>query len=471
MSSNDGRLLAPMTTALPVRSHVATSRADVVFLLLRLLAGVRAYVLLAVGLVVGVAVALAMSAAVVYVLPVVAAALALVVLAALVVGTLSARVRRWLRRHPVRTGTARFARSLGRAVAAGAVWWLLASRAAARTERAAVVRYRGRDVPIAYRPLPDSHVPTLRVVLADPATWRDLVHLVVAPLVSVAAWVALAVLAVGGVAVIGSAASSSSALGWRDPELWFTAAAGVAMLAAVPFVARGLAVTVAALGATMLATGESARMRAELDEQRLRRQLAVDAAERERRRIERDLHDGAQQRLVALGMSLGLAREKLATDPEAVAALVEEAHAEAKLALAELRDLARGIHPAILADRGLDAALSALLRRTHLPVSIVVTLPRRPPPVVESAAYFVVAEALANVTRHAAATRATVAIAEADDAVVVEVTDDGVGGADAAKGTGLAGLQERIAALGGRLTILSPAGGTTSIRAEIPCVS
>jgi signal transduction histidine kinase len=190
----------------------------------------------------------------------------------------------------------------------------------------------------------------------------------------------------------------------------------------------------------------------------------------ERRRIERDLHDGAQQRLVALAMDLGMAREKLASQPEAARALIDEAHDGAKRALAELRNLARGIHPAVLTDRGLDAAISALAARSPVPVEVDVQLHGRPPAAVESTAYFVVAEALANVAKHAAATHAEVRVIRKDEWLLVEVCDDSVGGADPAGG-GLAGLADRVAAVDGRLAVASPQGGPTVVRAELPCGS
>jgi signal transduction histidine kinase len=199
------------------------------------------------------------------------------------------------------------------------------------------------------------------------------------------------------------------------------------------------------------------------------RVAAVDAAEAERRRIERDLHDGAQQRLVALAMDLGAARERLDADPEAGRELVAEAHEEAKAALKELRDLVRGIHPVILEDRGLDAALSAVVARCPVPVELRIAVDPRPSAAVESAAYFVVSEALVNVARHSGATRATVDIARSRDRLVIEVHDDGCGGADPERGTGLAGLLDRVTALGGRLDLISPPGGPTTLLAEVPC--
>jgi signal transduction histidine kinase len=169
-------------------------------------------------------------------------------------------------------------------------------------------------------------------------------------------------------------------------------------------------------------------------------------------------------------MDLGMARAKLETDPAAATALVGEAHEEAKRALAELRDLARGIHPAVLADRGLDAAISALAARSPVPVGVDVTAGRLPGPV-ESAAYFVVAEALTNAAKHARAAEIGVRIARHRDLLIVEVIDDGAGGADPARGSGLRGLADRVAAVDGHLTITSPPGGPTVVRAELPCGS
>jgi signal transduction histidine kinase len=215
------------------------------------------------------------------------------------------------------------------------------------------------------------------------------------------------------------------------------------------------------------------------------RSKAVEAAIVERRRIERDLHDGAQQRLVSLAMALGMARQKLEKssgreieDPEAARAaeLVGEAHDEAKRALSEIRNLIRGIHPAVLTDRGLDAAISALAGRSPVPTSVRFDLDERPPEAVEITAYFVIAEALANVAKHSGASRATVLVRREPDAgpgehgedlLVVEVEDDGRGGADPS-GTGLTGLANRTIVLDGRLMIESPTGGPTRVHAELP---
>ena len=201
------------------------------------------------------------------------------------------------------------------------------------------------------------------------------------------------------------------------------------------------------------------------------RAAAVDSAETERRRIERDLHDGAQQRLVALAVDLGVARQRLETDPDAGKQMVAEAHEEAKAALKEIRDLVRGIHPVILEDRGLDAALSAVVARAPIPVELDVDIAVRPPASVESAAYFVVSEALANIARHAHATRAKVAVVRSGDRLIVEIRDDGIGGADPSMGTGLQGLAERVTGMGATLDLLSPIGGPTTLLVEFPCAS
>jgi signal transduction histidine kinase len=195
---------------------------------------------------------------------------------------------------------------------------------------------------------------------------------------------------------------------------------------------------------------------------------AVDVQETELRRIERDLHDGAQARLVALGMNLGMAEQKLTDDPAAAGALLAEARAGAEEALRELRDLARGIHPPVLTDRGLEAALRALISATPMQVELSVSVGERPPAAVETCAYFVVAEAIANAAKHAQASRVDVRIVRAGDVLVLEVVDNGIGGADP-EGTGLVGLRRRVEALDGRLVITSPTGGPTTVRAELPC--
>jgi signal transduction histidine kinase len=200
------------------------------------------------------------------------------------------------------------------------------------------------------------------------------------------------------------------------------------------------------------------------------RAQVVDAAEAERRRIERDLHDGAQQRLVSLAMNLGRAKARFADDPEAARDIIDQAHTEAKEALAELRNLVRGVHPPVLADRGLDAAISGLAAICPVPVTVRAGTGPRPPVSAEAIAYFVVAEALTNVAKHAHASRAEVSVTRHGDVLRVVIRDDGVGGADP-QGEGLAGLADRLAGVDGRLSVRSPAGGPTVIEAELPCRS
>jgi signal transduction histidine kinase len=212
-----------------------------------------------------------------------------------------------------------------------------------------------------------------------------------------------------------------------------------------------------------------AALRASVQELRASRARIVEGADAARRRIERDLHDGAQQQLVALAVALRTARLRLRRDPEAAGALLDAAAEDLEVAMRDLRDLARGIHPAILSDRGLGPALEALAERLPLPVEIAASPEGRLPDAVEAAAYFVVTEALTNVVRYAHASRARVAVTRLGDSVRVEVADDGVGGADPDNGTGLRGLADRVAALDGRLEVDSARGIGTTVHALIPC--
>jgi signal transduction histidine kinase len=214
-----------------------------------------------------------------------------------------------------------------------------------------------------------------------------------------------------------------------------------------------------------------AELRARVEELETSRARLVEVSMGERRRLERDLHDGAQQRLVALSLQLGMTRRKLDADPPAAARLLEASTAELQRALEELRELARGIHPAILTDRGLGAAIEALAERAPLPVDLDHMPEDRLPAAVEAAAYFVVAESLTNVAKYSSAEHASVRVGRENGFAVVEVSDDGVGGADPGAGTGLRGLADRLAALDGRLEVQSPPGGGTVIRANIPCAT
>ncbi|MER5970124.1 sensor domain-containing protein [Streptomyces sp. NPDC002055] len=248
-------------------------------------------------------------------------------------------------------------------------------------------------------------------------------------------------------------------------EIGATAGLGLLVVLVAPWVVRGITQVDRLMVAGLL--GPS-RLDARVSELESDRGTVVDTAAADLRRIERDLHDGAQARLVALAMDLGLAKEKLLEDPEAAARMVDEAHGEVKLALRELRDLARGIHPAILTDRGLGPALSALSARCAAPVTVTVELPRRPAAALEGIAYFTVSELLQNISKHARATRATVDVWRVEGRIMLQVADDGRGGATAAPGSGLAGLAERLDAVDGVLVVDSPEGRGTTVTAELP---
>jgi signal transduction histidine kinase len=213
-----------------------------------------------------------------------------------------------------------------------------------------------------------------------------------------------------------------------------------------------------------------ADLRARLDELRGSRARIVDAGQQERKRLERDLHDGAQQRLVALSLELSLLEGTLQADP-AARSRIDHARGEIATSLEELRDVARGLHPAVVSGHGLEVALEQLAARAPVPVRLDVDVTHRLPERLEVAAFYLVAESLANIGKHAAAASATITVTRIGDQVVVEVADDGIGGADAERGSGLRGLADRVEALEGRLRVWSPVGGGTRLRAELPCVS
>jgi signal transduction histidine kinase len=227
-----------------------------------------------------------------------------------------------------------------------------------------------------------------------------------------------------------------------------------------------------AVAATRLAVENErlqAEVRAQLEEVHSSRARIVEAGDAERQRVERNLHDGAQQRLVTMSLSLRQLRDSLPEDaPASLASSVDGLLAESKRAIDELRELARGIHPAILTEEGVGAAIESLAERSAVPVTIERGPQRRFPDAIEATAYFVVAEALSNVAKYASASRATVVISEEAGTLHVEVADDGIGGADIQMGTGLRGLVDRVAAVGGRITVESPAGVGTMVRAEVP---
>ncbi|KRB47137.1 MULTISPECIES: sensor domain-containing protein [unclassified Terrabacter] len=255
-------------------------------------------------------------------------------------------------------------------------------------------------------------------------------------------------------------------------RIWVSTAVGLGLLAIAPRAARWLSALDIAILRPMLGQTRGEQLSPRVTALEQTRAGVIDAADAERRRIERDLHDGAQQRLTSLALNLGMARSALAPDaPPATRRAIEEAHDEAKQALAELRGFVRGLHPAVLDERGLDAALSGIVARSPVPTSLHVLLAQRPPRTLEAVAYFVVSEALTNVARHSGATRAAVRVTSDAHRLVVEVSDDGRGGATTGAGSGLTGLTNRVASVDGTLTVTSPVGGPTVLRAEMPCVS
>jgi len=248
-------------------------------------------------------------------------------------------------------------------------------------------------------------------------------------------------------------------------EVGVAAVIGILWLLLLPWIVRGLAGVDRALvrgllGPTTLST------RARSLEQT--RSDALDRAAADLRRIERDLHDTTQARLVALAMELGMAKDKLVENPALAEDLIAKAHVDAKQALTELHDIARGIHPVVLTDRGLDAALSPLAARCSIPVDVDVKLPSRPPPTVEAIAYYCASELLTNVSKHSQARTARLDVRKVGDQLRVEVSDDGIGGADPTKGTGLRGLADRVRSVDGNLRVISPLTGTTSVVVELP---
>jgi signal transduction histidine kinase len=364
------------------------------------------------------------------------------------------------------------------------IWGLfVSSRAMAAVERSRVAALLGEPIADPVRPL-RARSAWSRLVerCRSGVRWREIAYNLLALPRGVLTYAVAGVAWCGSVALLFLPLYVSSLPGGTakfnlfevssGPAAWLASLVGLVGLAAVaPWVTRALARLDVACARWLLAPRRDDELGERVERLETSRAAAVDSAEAERRRIERDLHDGAQQRLVALAMGLGTARERLEADPESGRQLVAEAHEEAKAALKEIRDLVRGIHPVILEDRGLDAALSAVVARSPVPVALKVAVPERPPPTVESTAYFVVAEALTNVARHSHATRAAVNIARAGDRLVVEVHDDGVGGAVPAPGSGLQGLHDRVTGLGGSMHVVSPAGGPTTLLVDVPCAS
>lgn len=349
---------------------------------------------------------------------------------------------------------------------------MLLWRVAAMLERRLMRLAFGMEIRDPYRPRPERGLGKhLAWLFGDPATWKDLGYLLLLFPLSVVEFVMFITLWAVTIGLITSPVMY--ALG--EPmtfteglvvDSWLGAVlaclVGFVALVLTAYAVRGMAWLHGTLAVVLLGGSQEEWLR----ESRAR---GVDAAESERRRIERDLHDGAQQRLLAVALDLGRAEAKMESDPGAARELLAQARSGTRAAIQELRDLARGIHPAILTDRGLDAALSALAARAPVRVDVAVEVAERPPAAVESIAYFIVAEALTNLAKHSAATEASVRVSRQGVCVVVEVYDNGLGGAEIHPGGGLAGLADRASAIDGVLIVQSPIGGPTLVRAELPC--
>ncbi|MGH3230243.1 MAG: sensor histidine kinase [Streptosporangiaceae bacterium] len=353
---------------------------------------------------------------------------------------------------------------------------LLAMRRLAGLTRRLTGEWCGVPIAESYQPPPADpaslhYTARLRWLLRDPATWRDLLWVAVNALVGWILAVASATLiVVGGVVFLLPALSHAvpppAFPGNTKPTL---AILGCAMLvtgvAAAPWLLRGYGL----LAAGVLAPSGQAELALRVRHLSQTRTEALDTGAAEIRRIERDLHDGAQARLVAMGMTLDAAGQIIDTNPDAARALLAEARDSSVKALAELRALVRGIHPPVLADRGLGDAIAALTLDTPLRIHLVSDLYGRPPAPVESAAYFAVSELLANVSKHAEARETWIDIRYTDGMLRIGVTDNGHGGADPARGSGLRGIERRLASFDGVLAISSPPGGPTAVTMEIPC--
>ncbi|MEV6973854.1 sensor histidine kinase [Kitasatospora sp. NPDC093806] len=351
---------------------------------------------------------------------------------------------------------------------------LLLIRPLTGLQRGRLRALRGVEVPPLLRPV--GSPAGLLLTLRTGVSWRQVgYHLLVGPLVAAGA---VALVYAWGAGLVGS-----TVLGWAwlmpatapVRHQWYQldvplTAGGLALLAVLPGAVALLARLDELAAVRMLGPGRREALEHRIEEVVESRAGLVDAVDAERRRIERDLHDGAQQRLTSLAMNLGLARRTLKDASPAAMQVIVEAHEEAQAAIDELRDLVRGLHPAVLEDRGLDAALSGIAARAPLPVRLDVQLAERIAPTVEAVAYFTVSEALTNVAKHARASRVDLSVRTVGGRLRLVVSDDGVGGADAARGTGLTGLGKRAASVDGTLSVLSPLGGPTTITVELPCV-
>jgi len=326
------------------------------------------------------------------------------------------------------------------------------------------------------RPGFGGYLRTLWMQAIDPASWRGVANLAVSTILG---WVVVFLAGVAASSVVLAfsplfAQESAVTLGRTDIAVPLAWAVPVGVLAALVAAAGmvGLGILHGILTRAIMVPSREAQLAEAARTSNVQREGAVRAADVERTRIERDLHDGVQPRLVSVGMTLGLAQQKIDTDPEAARALVEEAHMSTKAAITELRQLARGIHAAVLDDRGLDAALSALAGRSVVPVHLDVRMEGRCSRDAEAAAYFAIAEALTNAAKHSRGTEVRVVVRRREEGTLwARVEDNGVGGARVIAGGGLDGIVNRVVAAGGEARIDSPAGGPTSVEVSIPCGS
>jgi Signal transduction histidine kinase len=330
-----------------------------------------------------------------------------------------------------------------------------------------------------YPPMPEGTLDRFITILKTPATARDLL------------WIAAPVQLC--IAVVGAFLWLNGVQGLLTVALWATGLLPEAYYWAIPITGPVTAVLATLIGVLVLYLGtrvpgpaielekrygrlllaptQKEQLAARVERLQRTRSEAVDASAVELRRIERDLHDGAQARLVALAMNLGMAEDLFDQDPQAAKALIADARQGAHTAMTELRDLVRGIHPPLLADRGIEGALRSLALGSAVPVDLDVRMERRLPPPLESAAYFTVVEAMTNAVKHSGATHITITVDDLGDRLSLRVEDNGRGGADMARGTGLRGVERRLAAFDGTIRVTSPAGGPTIVEAELPCAS
>lgn len=373
------------------------------------------------------------------------------------------------------------AAGLGVVLFAAAVW---GCRRLAGTQRRRAAAILGHEIPAPYRPLLAKLPARLGTTIRDPATWRDLAWLpcqfvlgAVGLVLSVALW--LSVVECLAAPALRAALPEPTRFdplvleltGRSAPLTWALVPLGAALAVAAYRAPRYLIRGQARLAGALLGPTHAAGLVARVERLTTDRAVTVDASAAELRRIERDLHDGAQVRLVSVAMSLGIAEDVIDADPAGAKTLLAEARVHAGAALTELRELVRGVHPPLLADRGLTAAVQALALGSTIPIELSFTLDRRLGAPVESAAYFAIAEALTNAIRHGDAARVRVVLVDADSMLRITVHDDGHGGADPSTGTGLLGIERRLSAFDGSLRISSPPGGPTVLSMELPCTS